>query len=896
MSHLSVENLRCEYLNNPLGIGVTRPRLSWQLAAEGKGVNQAAYQIQVSKADETFASLHWDSGKVSSNQSIHITYEGPATESRTRYYYRVKVWEQGGSLSDWSETAYWETGIIKPEEWTADWITCDLAAHDRLPDASHMLRRSFVLSSNIKSARIYATALGLYELELNGTRVGDEQFAPGWTSYKTRLQTQTYDVTSQLHEGENALGALLGNGWYKGNLAWENQHDYYGKERALLVELHVCYENGESTVIRSDEAWKAETGPILMSEIYHGETYDARLERKDWSTAGYKDSAWLPVSLLDKDKSNLLPQENVPVRILHELSPVELIHTPAGETVLDFGQNMVGWVAFRIRGAEGSEVSLQHAEVLDHEGNFYIENLRAAKQTNRYTLSGNGEESYEPRFTFQGFRYVKLEGFPEDLSLDDFTGKVIYSDMENTGHFECSDERINQLQRNIVWGQRGNFLDVPTDCPQRDERLGWTGDAQVFIRTASFNMNSASFFTKWLRDLQADQFPDGGVPSVVPDVLPNSEAANSSAWGDAAVICPWTIYLCYGDVRILEDQYESMKAWVEYIRSQGSNEYLWNTGFHYGDWLGLDAKEGSYIGATPSDFIATSFFAYSAHLLSRAAEVLGFEQDAIHYQQLSKRVAEELNREFITPSGRLAAPNQTAHALALQFNLVEGAVKERVSATLAQMVADNGFHLTTGFVGTPYLCHALTQNGYNETAYRLVLQEEYPSWLYSVSKGATTIWEHWDGIKPDGSFWSKDMNSFNHYAYGAVGDWLYQVVAGIDLDEANPGYKHSIIHPRPTDGISFAKASLETLYGELSTDWKIEDGRFKLAVRIPHNTTATVILNGASFSELTEQGQAADQLDGVIDRKEHAEGVTLHLQSGTYSFEYPWQQQIKTQA
>ncbi|HHW47542.1 MAG TPA: family 78 glycoside hydrolase catalytic domain [Clostridiaceae bacterium] len=883
---LAVTDLRCEYKVNPLGIDVMRPRLSWKIKSDLRGVIQTAYHVQVSRNDNTFTDIVWDSGKINTDQSIHIEYKGSTLKSRTRYYYRVKIWDNKGNVSDWSEPAFWEMGLLNVSEWKADFITPDFGVESQDSEACPMLRKTFKVNGKVKSARIYATSLGLYELYLNEARVGDLLFTPGWTSYNKRLQYQTYDITPMLSNGENTIGIILGNGWYKGNLAWEGSKNIFGDKLAALLQMHITYEDGKEEVIVTDKDWKASTGPILMSEIYHGEIYDARLEKEGWCTNDFDDSKWHGVKVLDKPKNILVAQVNEPVRKIEEIKPVAIIATPSGETVLDMGQNMVGWLRFTVEGKSGTVVTIKHAEVLDKEGNFYTKNLRKAKQTIQYILKGRGQEVFEPHFTFQGFRFAKVEGYPGKLSLDNFTGVVIHSDMEQTGSFKCSDELVNQLQHNILWGQKGNFLDVPTDCPQRDERLGWTGDAQVFIRTACFNMNTALFFTKWLRDLKADQLDNGGVPYVIPNIL-NENSHSASAWGDAATICPWTIYLCYGDKKILEEQYESMKSWVEYIRNQGPDEYLWNTGFHFGDWLALDSKEGSYIGATSKEYIATAFYAYSTSLVVKAAKILGKEEDAKKYEELYFRILEAFRKEFVTPNGRIASPTQTAHVLALMFDLLEEKDRERAIKTLVEYLEENNYHLNTGFVGTPYLCPVLSRYGYNDIAYKLLLQKDYPSWLYQITKGATTIWEHWDGIKEDGSFWSEDMNSFNHYAYGSIGEWLYRVVAGIDTDEEKPGYKHIYISPQPDRSLSFAEASLKSMYGEIKSAWTWKEDNMELIVSIPPNTTATVKLPYAKFDEVKENGKAACEAEGISSCEETDSGVKLELGSGSYMFSYP---------
>ncbi|GGD76875.1 glycoside hydrolase family 78 protein [Paenibacillus nasutitermitis] len=880
-----VTKLRCEYLENPIGLDNPHPRISWQIQSGIRSWLQSAFQIQVSPSPD-FSSLLWDSGKVQSNESTHIALTELDVEASRRYYYHIRVWDKQELASAWSEIAFWETGLLEPGNWQAQWISAPLQSFPVESGQSPLLRRIFSVNAPVRSARIYVTALGLYELNLNGIRVGEDYFTPGWTNYNKRLQYQTYDVTALLSNGSNAIGAALGNGWFKGNLAWEDKKNIYGERTALLLELHVTYEDGSGDVIVSDNGWRAAKSPVLLSEIYHGETYDARLEKQGWSTAAYDDSQWEQVEVLEHTKAILIAQENEPVRKIGELQPIALLTTPAGETVIDMGQNMVGWVRFTMNGAEGQEVSLQHAEVLDQEGNFYTENLRNAKQAIHYILNGQGSETYEPHFTFQGFRYVKLTGFSEPVRLEDFTGVVLHSDMEVTGDFQCSDPLINQLQHNILWGQKGNFLDVPTDCPQRDERLGWTGDAQMFIRTSAHLMNVAPFFGKWLKDLASDQLENGGVPFVIPNVL-GDEAHSSAAWGDAAVICPWVIYQCYGDKRILEQQYESMKAWVDYMHRQGEQEFLWNTGFHFGDWLGLDSKPGSYIGATDRDLIATAFFAYSTSLFVKTAAVLEKKEDIAFYSNLHDEILKAFKHEFITPSGRLSVPTQTAQVLALMFGLVEGKAKERAEKKLLELMDESKHHLTTGFVGTPYLNLVLSQIGSKDAAYKLLFQTDYPSWLYQVTKGATTIWEHWDGIKEDGSFWSKDMNSFNHYAYGAIGDWLYRCVAGIDTDEAAPGYKHILIKPQPGEGLTWAKATLQTLHGLVASEWRHrEDSTMELHVTIPPNTTASILLPEAVEEGILENGKDIALSDGIHSMSHIDSGAALEIGSGDYVFTF----------
>ena len=642
-------------------------------------------------------------------------------------------------------------------------------------------------------------------------------------------------------------------------------------------------------IVGTDTTWKASTGPIRFSDIYMGETYDARLEKAGWNQTGYDDGDWSGVRLVEHPKDILIAPAGPPVRKIEEIEPVALLHTPRGETVFDLGQNMVGWVRLKVRGAPGTTVTLRHIEVLDKEGNVYTDNLRAATQQIQYTLKGGGEEVFEPHFTFQGFRYVAVEGYPGEPTLESLTGVVIHSDMTPTGRFESSRPLINQLQHNIVWGQKGNFLDVPTDCPQRDERMGWTGDAQVFARTAAFNMDVAGFFTKWLGDLAADQKANGSIPWVIPDVLSRGSEAGGGAtgWADAGVVIPSTIYLTYGDTRLLETQYASMKAWIGYMRQRAGNDLVWDGDFHFGDWLAFSTTNPGYPGATTdTDLIATAYFAYSTSLLQKTALVLGKEQDARQYAALLDNVKQAFQKEFITGAGRMASNTQTAYALALAFDLFPENQRAQAARRLAIDVRRFSNHITTGFLGTPLLCHTLSSTGYLNVAYDLLNQETYPSWLYPVKRGATTIWERWDGIKSDSTFQDAGMNSFNHYAYGAIGEWLYRVVAGLEVDPAEPGYKHVLVQPQPGGGFTHARAALNTMYGEVVSAWAFAEGQFSLDVTVPPNTHATVRLPYATLAGVTESGQALDAADGITNAVQDGEAVVVEVGSGSYRFAY----------
>ena len=883
-SPLKIVGLRTEYKENPMGIDTREPRFSWQMQSDRRGVAQSAYQIIVTRAASEMRNLPvWDTGKVNSDESIQHAYNGQPLQSGQRYEWRVRVWDKGSTASDWSEPASFEMGQLQPSDWKANWIEPDIQEDTKKPGPVPMLRREFKLNGVIQRARAYVTSHGLYELHLNGQRVGDQVFAPGWTSYNKRLQYQTYDVTALLKNGENAIGALVGNGWYRGEIGFGGQRNYYGDHVALLAQIDVTYRDGRHEIIATDQNWKSATGPILMSEIYHGETYDARLEKPGWDVSGFADGQWSGVRVVDGRRDDLIAPEGPPVRKIQELKPVKIFKTPAGDTVADMGQNMVGWVRLRVQGAAGNTVTIRHAEVLDKQGNFYTENLRGAKETVRYTLKGGGVETFEPHFTFQGFRYVAIDGYPGDVTPESVTGIVIHSDITPASEFETSNPLINQLQHNIIWGQKGNFLDVPTDCPQRDERLGWTGDAQVFAATAMFNMDTAGFFTKWLKDMTADQLESGAVPHVIPNVL-GSRGGGSAAWADSSTIIPWTVYLNYGDKRVLESQYETMKKWVEYERKRAGDDYIWDGDQHFGDWLAFATNQADYPGATTSkDLIATAMFAHSTDLLQRTAEVLGKHDDAEQYLDLLSKIKNAFRKEFVTQTGRVGENTQTAYAVALQFDLLPEDLRGVAAKRLADEVRTRG-HLTTGFVGTPYLCHVLSRYGYLDEAYKLLNRDRYPSWLYPVKQGATTIWERWDGQKPDGSFQDKSMNSFNHYAYGAIGDWMYEVGAGIAIDPAKPGYKHILVQPQPGGGFTSMKASHQTMYGKVSSAWTMNTDKFELAVEIPSNTTATVLLPKTQLATVSENGQPLASGNGIISLKQNGDSVIVEIGSGKYRF------------
>lgn len=872
---LSVYDLSVNHLVNPIGLDDPSPRLSWKLSSTERDVQQTAYEVRVG-SDPKISKALWQSGKVNTAQSVYIDYDGPKPESAKRYYWQVRVWDNHGNASKWSEAAYWETGLLAEQDWQAKWIQ-HLHPSDSGEGPVPMFRKSFIAKGKVRQARLYVTSYGLYEAYLNGERVGDQYFTPGWTSYHKNLQYQVYDVTPMLASGNNALGILLGDGWYKGNLP--GGRNYYGEEPALLAQLMVQYQDGSTEIIASDDSWKSfADGAIRMADLYNGETYDARKEIADWSRPNFDDGAWESIRInADLGYANLAPSPAPPVTLQERLKAVEVLTTPKGEKVIDFGQNLVGWVQFQVKGNAGDSVRIEHAEVLDKDGNFYTENLRAADATITYILKGGVEETYHPHFSFQGFRFIKLSGAVDGLDLNNIEAQVLHSNMALAGNFETSDSLLNQLQHNIQWGQKGNFLDVPTDCPQRDERLGWTGDAQAFFSTAAYNMDVAGFFTKWLKDLRLDQFESGAVPHVIPHFW-DGEPGGSAGWADAATIIPWDYYQIYGDANVLETQYESMKKWVQFMGDHSTDD-LWDDGWHFGDWLFYipdDDRDGR-AAITDKYLIAQAFYAHSVQLMINTAQVLGNERDEQYYSDLLGRIKKAFQREFVTPSGRLVSSSQTAYVLALHFDLLPEELRSQAADRLVANIESYDNHITTGFLGTPYICHVLSRFGHWDAAYKLLKQDTYPSWLYPVKMGATTIWERWDGIKPDGSFQNKDMNSFNHYAYGAIGDWMYKNIGGIQLADDGIGYSKIKVAPTPGAGLTHARATFESVYGPITSFWEIKEGKMEMNITIPPNTEATVVFPAGVEGSITENGKD-------VPTTQNGTAKETKVGSGTYQF------------
>ncbi len=1035
-------HLRCEYRENPLGIDAMSPHLSWQSHSTERNWKQAAYEVLVASSLDGLRSGKadvWDSGKTNSDESVGIAYKGPALESRKRYYWRVRVWDSSGKNSDSVEEAWWEMGLLHPEDWKAKWITRknpedeadrkdirwiwvkrqdalaavpkssvsfhlnlhlankpraavlllavrgdytakvngrevghkhewgtfdrrDIAGELKtgdnlveikvtapdiprrgpnadaksakaalaalvkiteangsikrfpsgeswkaasendsswqaanvvadlgdtrlgdpgpLPQPAASFRRAIDVSKQVRSARLYVTALGSYRVYLNGNRVSSDVLTPEFTDYRKRVLYQTYNVTEFVNRGKNQISALLGDGWYGSPLTWVGMHFFAPPDR-FQAQLEISYADGTHDVVVTDDSWKAAASPILESQIYGGETYDARQENAGWQQSNFDDSHWSPASIADAPSIAVTSQITAPVRVIDTLSPKEVKPLPDKAYVFDMGQNMVGWVTLKVKGAAGTKVRLRFAEIVNPDGTIYTANLRNADATDTYILKGGSEETFAPHFTFHGFRYVEVTGYPGKPSLDAIKGQVLSSvSGEPAAKLTTSSDLVNRMWEIGLWGQRGNYLSIPTDCPQRDERLGWMGDAGVFWRTGSYNFDVAAFSQKFIQDIVDAQTSPGAFTNVSPNTLPfgggetegtsawNEGMVGAPGWGDAGVIVPWTTWVQYADKSVIEKNWDAMQRWMEFIQSRNPDFIRKNgVGPNFADWLAPDPN-------TNKDLLASAYWALIANMMSQMAHAVGKEDDAKHYDQVVQNIRSAFQKTYIKDDGTVGTGTQTSYVVALYTKMAPESLEPALVEKLVKDIEGHNWHLSTGFLGTPFLLFTLADHGRSDVAYRLLLNETYPSWGYMLSKGATTWWERWNGDTGDPS-----MNSYNHYAFGSVIAWVYRYAAGIDTTLSAPGFKEIVVHPHLDSRMPSARAEYDSVYGKIVSDWKGSSaGPFSLRVVIPANTSAKVFLPAIAGANATESGKS------VTTQSEGGENV-VHVGSGTYNFE-----------
>ncbi len=895
---LTISHLRLEYLVNPLGIDERAPRFSWILDADRRGARQAAYRIQVGTSPGR--GDMWDSGWVKSDASTQIAYAGRPLRSRDLCHWIVEVEDEQGEISR-APASHFSVGLRETSDWSASWIAADpeiikrddeaIAPSLNDPGTPALFRKEFELPGSIKRATLYASARGLFELRANGRRVGDDIFAPEWTDYDKRIHYRTYDVTALLKSGRNALAATLGDGWWSGYVGWQETRARYGSlENSLILQLEVEIADGQRLTFGTDDSWRCNTGPILSSDFMMGETYDARRERTGWDTANFAGKDWPPAREVAPPSVPLVAQRSEPVRLVEQLSPLSVNETKPGVFIFDLGQNIVGWVRLRMNAAAGTRITIRHGERINPDGTLYTENLRRAKATDVYICKG-GPETFEPHFTFHGFQYIEITGLHHKPSREDVTGCVVRSALPDAGTFECSHPGVNRLWLNGLWSQKDNFLSVPTDCPQRDERLGWMGDAQVFLRTASYNMDVAAFFSKWMIDVEDAQMPDGVFPDTAPrlregdNFIGLGNLGGAAGWADAGVIVPYTIWRVYGDRRILERHYPAMVKWVDWIAAHNSNGLRLNKlANNYGDWLCIPSDTSFGTHSPMKNLLATAYWADDCTKLARIAHELGHVADAERFQKMFEHVRAAFQREWLEPNGRITTDTQTGYLLALAFDLLPKNLREAAVGHLVDNITALDWHLSTGFIGISHLNPQLTLAGRADAAYRLLLRDDYPSWLYPVKHGATTIWERWNGWTHQDGFFNPQMNSFNHYSLGSVGEWLFRHVAGIELDPEVPGFRKFILRPFLNEALDFARATYRTMHGEICSEWQRVDGQVTWNVRIPANTSGKVFIPGAGDAAVTEGGKPVEEVAGLRVLGRESDSLVCEAASGAYHF------------
>ncbi|MFW6303001.1 MAG: family 78 glycoside hydrolase catalytic domain [Candidatus Sumerlaeota bacterium] len=912
-TNLNIQNLRVEYKTNPLGITEKKPRFSWELSSDQRGQKQTAYEIIVASSPELLEKNKgdlWKSNKRRSNHTNQIVYEGKTLQSRQACCWKVRAWDAEGHATDWSEPAFWTMGYLKKNDWKALWIGYDKPRKEAkktkikypradqvssakngkegealLPPARY-LRREFSLEKQVKSAFVTASATGIYEMYINGKRVSEDFFKPGWTDYNERIYTHTFDVSQIVKSGENAIGAVLADGWYSGFIGWNGVRDWYGKKLRFLAQLEIEYTDGTSERIETSRNWKASTGPVLEADFLQGELYDAREEKDGWDQAGFDDSDWDRVNITTQMDAKIEAHPGVPVQVYKEYKPKSITEPRKGQYIFDFGTNFAGFTRLKINARRGTKIRIYHGERLNEDGTLYRENLRSARAMDTYICKGGDDEIYEPRFTFHGFQYALVTGLKEKPDKKTLTGVELTSATPEAGSFKTSDKQTNTLYRNICQTQRANFLEVPTDCPQRDERLGWTGDAQIYVRTATYNNDIAAFFTKWLVDLEDAQNEDGAYPSVAPH-LDVANFFGVAAWADAGIICPQTIHEVYGDTRVLDEHYSSMKKYMSFLHRY-ADKHLSPTRFYskerghglwdgFGDWLSIKAD-------TPGQVVSTAYYAKVASMFASIAELLGHDKDAATWSKRFEHIRKAFVKAYVQADGKIEGDTQSAYVLALAFNLLEDEErKQRAGNHLVERLRERGWKLSTGFLGTKDLMGVLTEIGRTDIAYRLIQNNEFPSWGFSIKHGATSIWERWNGWTPEEGFGPVGMNSFAHYSFGAVCEWMFRVMGGIDFLE--PGYRRVAIRPRPGGRFKNVDAVYASINGPIECSWKRNKQNFKMTVDIPANVTALIYVPATMKSKVTESGKPAEKAEGLELKLFYGEAAIFEAESGHYEFE-----------
>ncbi len=883
--------LKCEYQSAPLGLEVRKPRFSWALEAGGRrGAAQGAYRILVASSLEALAKDQgdlWDTGKVTSSRTTQVVYEGAPLRSRQVCFWKVRSWDEKDRPSPWSDPASFEMALLKKSDWKAAWITPGPSSGNpkllgktgkeagQGPRRSMLARKEFLLEKEPLRARAYVTGLGLYELRLNGKKVGDDLFTPGWTLYSKRVPYQVYDVTALLKKGPNAAGVLLGNGWWSSGLGWRKKAFFAapGENLRLLLQLEITFTDGTKKRVLSGPDWSFHPSPIVEDTLYNGETYDARLELPGWDRPGFQEEGWTKAKVLDPPPAvSLTSFAGPPIRTTRVLRARRITSPAPGKWIFDFGVNHAGRCVLSVRAPRGTKITIRHAEVLKPDGTLYTANLRSARATDVYICKGKGLERWEPRFTYHGFRYAEITGLPEEPTRATLVSKVIHSAPPPAGTFRCSNPLLNRILQNVRRGQGSNMYSVPTDCPQRDERLGWMGDAQVFSPTACWNMDMALFFSKWARDIRDSQSPEGATTDVSPVIVVQGPA--KPAWGDAVAVVPWTVYRFYGDRRVLEENYGAVKAWVEYMRKHSKGDLYERKG--YGDWVA--------VVRSPTEPVGSAYYFRSTSILARMARILGKKKDAKQYAALAGRIAAAYQKKHYRPD-RVCydTGTQTMNLLPLAFGITPKGLRPAVAAAVAADVRARGNHLSTGFLGTDLLLPMLTEYGFHDLAYKVIATREYPSLGYMISKGATTIWELWNSDKA-----GPGMNSRNHFAFGSMTRWFFEGLGGIRPDPERPGFAHVFLKPLPAGDLKWVEAVYPSLHGEFRLSWRIERGRFHLDVTLPPNTSADLVYPWGEAAEIQEGKDQAGKARGVTFLEKNRFTSTFRLLSGEYHFSSPW--------